>query len=421
MPRQAGTFRITKAHGEEVRAFVPSPLPPADPVLDLDAVAGLLRTAEDAVARLATAGSMVPDTEWFLYGFVRKEAVLSSQIEGTQATLRDVAQFEATSEADRPDDVEEVCNYVEALNRARDLIANPTGLPLSTRLLCETHKVLMKGVRGSEKMPGEIRRSQNWIGGSRPGNASYVPPPPEEVPGAMADLDRWIHSDDPLPLLIKAGLAHAQFESIHPFLDGNGRIGRMLITLLVEHWGLLTQPLLYLSVAFKRRRPQYYTRLDAVRADGDWEGWTRFFLECVTEAADDGFRVATELYALVARDRRTVTSSPGTTVAAIQLIDRLPSSPVVTVPSVSELLGVTAPTARKAVEILEQAGVLRETSGKQRDRVYAYEAYLGILTERDEQAEQASRLARGWRDRLRGRTLPESGDVLREDRDSDNR
>lgn len=380
MPRQSGTFRITSTHGEEVRAFVPRPLPPADPPLDLPGVAAALRAAEDAVARLAMAGSMVPDTEWFLYGFVRKEAVLSSQIEGTQATLRDVARFEATSEADHPDDVEEVCNYVSALNHARDLIANPTGLPLSTRLLCGTHKVLMTGVRGSEKMPGAIRISQNWIGGSRPGNASYVPPPPEEVPGAMADLDRWIHSDDPLPALVKAGLAHAQFESIHPFLDGNGRVGRMLVTLLVEHWGLLTRPLLYLSVAFKRRRPQYYARLDAVRAEGDWEGWTRFFLECVAEAANDGVRVATELHALVAKDRRTITTHPGTTIAAIQLIDRLPSTPVVTVQTAADLLAVSAPTARKAVEILEAAGILRETSGKQRDRVYAYEAYLGILT-----------------------------------------
>lgn len=382
MPRQTGTHRITKAHGEEVRAFIPAPLPPANPPLDLTAVADALRDAEDAVARLALAGSIVPDTEWFLYGFVRKEAVLSSQIEGTQATLRDVARFEATSEADRPDDVEEVCNYVAALNRARDLIANPTGLPLSTRLLCETHKVLMTAVRGSDKLPGEIRRSQNWIGGSRPGNASYVPPPPDEVPGVMAELDRWIHSNDPLPPLIKAGLAHAQFESIHPFLDGNGRIGRMLVTLLVEHWGLLTQPLLYLSVAFKRRRPQYYTRLDAVRAEGDWEGWTRFFLECVAEAAEDGVRVATELHARVAKDRRAITNRPGTTVPAIQLLDRLPSTPVVTVPTAADLLAVTAPTARKAIEILEAAGILRETSGKQRDRVYAYEAYLAILTER---------------------------------------
>jgi Fic family protein len=382
MDRQTGTFRITRAHGEEVRAFVPAPLPPAGPALDVEGLAGPLRAAEDAVARLGLAGSMVPDTEWFLYGFVRKEAVLSSQIEGTQATLRDVARFEATAEADRPDDVEEVCNYVAALNRARDLIANPTGLPLSTRLLCETHKVLMTGVRGAEKMPGEIRRSQNWIGGSRPGNASFVPPPPDEVPGLMADLDRWIHSDDPLPPLIKAGLAHAQFETIHPFLDGNGRIGRMLVTLLVEHWGMLSQPLLYLSVAFKRRRPQYYTRLDAVRTGGDWEGWTRFFLECVAEAAEDGVRVATEVHALVARDRRAVTGQPGTTVAAIQLIDRLPSTPVVTVPTVAELLGVSAPTARKAIEILEAAEILRETSGRQRDRVYAYEGYLGVLTER---------------------------------------
>ncbi|RMH24442.1 MAG: Fic family protein, partial [Planctomycetota bacterium] len=350
------------------------------PPLDLAPLAGRIADAERALSRLNLAGSLIPSTEWFLYGFVRKEAVLSSQIEGTQATLRDVAEFEATASADRPEDVEEVCNYVEALTYARDMIRNPTGLPLSARLLCEAHKVLMKGSRGAEKQPGEIRRSQNWIGGTRPGNAAFVPPPPDEVPDALAALDRWIHADDPLPAVVRAGLAHAQFETIHPFLDGNGRVGRMLITLLVEHWGLLDQPLLYLSVAIKRRRPQYYTRLDAVRAEGDWEGWTAFFLECVAEAAEDGVRVAGELHALVARDRRRVLGHDRSTLAAAQLLDLLPSHPIVTVPMAAELIDATAPTARKAVEVLEGLGVLRETSGKQRDRVYAYQEYLGILT-----------------------------------------
>lgn len=382
MPRQTGTYRISTSHGETVRAFVPHPLPPADPPLVIEgALAELHSAALAAVGRLRVAGAMVPDPGWFLYGFVRKEAVLSSQIEGTQATLRDVATFEATSTADAPADVAEVCNYVDALNQARAAIADSGGLPLSMRLICDTHRILMRGARGAEKLPGEIRRSQNWIGGSRPGNARFVPPPPEEVASALAALERWIHADDPLPPLVRAGLAHVQFETIHPFLDGNGRIGRMIVGLLVEHWNLLGQPMLYLSIAFKRRQGEYYTRLGAVRGEGDWEGWTSFFLECVATAADDGVAVAQEIHALVARDRARIVGHPRSTVAAIQLLERLPSTPVLTVPRATGLLGITAPTARKAVELLEDLDVLRETTGKQRDRVYSYHAYLDLLTE----------------------------------------
>jgi Fic family protein len=334
-----------------------------------------------AIRLLRVAGAMVPDPGSFLYGFVRKEAVLSSQIEGTQATFLDLATFEATSSTDRPDDVEEVCNYVEGLNHARAAIADAAGLPLSTRLLCDVHRILMRGVRGEDKFPGELRRSQNWIGGKRPGNARFVPPPHEEVAPALAALERWIHSDDPLPPLVKAGLAHVQFETIHPFLDGNGRIGRMFITLLVEHWGLLDQPLLYPSVAFKRRRQEYYARLAAVRTDGDWERWTAFFLDCVKDAADDGARVAQAIHALMGRDRARVVHHERATITAVKLLDLLPSNPVLTVLRASELLGITAPPARKAIDLLEELGVLRETTGKQRDRVYAYHAYLELLTE----------------------------------------
>ncbi|MCX7413015.1 MAG: Fic family protein [Planctomycetia bacterium] len=382
MPRETGSFRTSTTHGETVRAFVPYPLPPAAPPLAIENELAERHTeALAAIGRLRLAGAMVPDPSWFLYGFVRKEAVLSSQIEGTQATLRDVATFEATSMADRPADVAEVCNYVDALNQSRATINDPAGLPLSTRLLCHAHRILMRGVRGADKLPGEIRRSQNWIGGSRPGNASFVPPPPEEVAPALAALERWIHADDPLPPLVKAGLAHVQFETIHPFLDGNGRIGRMLITLLVEHWDLLDQPLLYPSIAFKRRQGEYYARLAAVRTEGDWEGWTSFFLECVAAAADDGVAIARAIHALVARDRNRIVQHPRATVAAIQLLDHLPSTPVLTVPRARGLLGITAPPARKAIELLESLGVLRETTGKQRDRVYAYHAYLELLTE----------------------------------------
>ena len=309
MPRQTGRYRLTTTLGEQVRAFVPYPLPPTNPPLAMDAAAAELHTdALAALSRLAVAGAMVPDTDWFLYGFVRKEAVITSQIEGTQATLPDLVTYEATDRAERPEDVEEVCNYVDALAHARGKLADPNGLPLSVRLLRDAHRILMRGARGADKLPGELRRSQNWIGGSRPRNARFVPPPPEDVPDGLSALERWWHAECDLPPLVRAGLAHVQFETIHPFLDGNGRIGRLLIALLVEHWRLLDQPLLYLSVAFRRAQPEYYARLGAVRTDGDWEGWNRFFLECVREAADDGVRVARELHAIVGRDRGRIMS-----------------------------------------------------------------------------------------------------------------
>lgn len=381
MSRQTGRYRVTEVHEEQVRAFIPLPLPPAKPPLVVEGeTAELHGAALTALARLGVAAALVPSTDWFLYGFVRKEAVLTSQIEGTQATLQDVLTYEATQQAERPDDVEAVCNYVEALTYARKQLANPKGLPLSTRLLCGAHRILMRGGRGADQQPGEIRRSQNWIGGTRPGTARFVPPPPDEVSGALATLERWLHSDDPLPPLVKAGLAHVQFETIHPFLDGNGRIGRLLVALLVEHWGLLTQPLLYLSVAFRRRQQEYYARLAAVRSEGDWEGWTAFFLDCVREAAADGVNVAQALHTLLARDRERLVGHERATVAAIQLLDRLPKHPVVTVPRAAEVLGLTAPPTRKAIDVLESLGVLRETTGKQRDRVYAYHEYLRILT-----------------------------------------
>ena len=333
------------------------------------------------LARLAVAGSVVPSPDWLLYGFVRKEAVVTSQIEGTQATLRDVVAFEATSHSDRPDDVHEVCNYVAALEHARAQVADPNGLPLSIRLLCEAHRILMTGVRGEGKQPGEVRRSQNWIGGSRPGNARFVPPPPDVVADALGTLERWFHEDNGLPPLVRAGLAHVQFETIHPFLDGNGRIGRLLVALLLEHWGLLAQPLLYLSLALKRNQEEYYARLDTVRRLGDWEGWIRFFLGCVQTAAADGVRVAQALHALVGRDRNRLLAHGRPTVAAIQLFDLLPSNPVVTVPSASKLLGLTAPPASKAIGLLEDLGILREITGKRRGRAYEYQEYLQVLTE----------------------------------------
>ena len=381
MARVTGKYRVSTVGGEKVQAFVPHALPPRRPPLLLDeSLNGQLNQAMAAIGQLSVAAKMVPSVDWFLYGFVRKEAVISSQIEGTQATLQDVLAFEATHQSDQPEDVQEVCNYVEALTYARRQIASSKGLPLSTRLLCQVHKRLMKGVRGAEKQPGQLRRSQNWIGGTRPGNAAFVPPPPDAVPEAMAILERWIHNSDPLPPLVRAALTHVQFETIHPFLDGNGRIGRLLVSLLLEQWGLLSSPLLYLSLAFKRNRSEYYRRLSAVRTDGDWEGWTAFFLECVNEAASDGVDVAQRLFATIGKDRQSVFDHPSVTVSAIRLFDQLPDHPVVTLPGVIELLKTTKPTASKAIKTLQAAGVLRETTGKQRNRVYAYHNYLHILT-----------------------------------------
>ncbi|MCD4726863.1 MAG: Fic family protein, partial [Pirellulales bacterium] len=325
------------------------------------------------------AGAMVPSPDWFLYGFVRKEAVLSSQIEGTQATLEDVVVYEATRQASRPADVQEVCNYVDALSWARAELRRRGGLPLCSRLLCMAHKRLMQGVRGAEKQPGTIRKSQNWIGGSRPGNARFVPPPPDIVPEELAALERWIHGKDPLPPLVRAGLAHVQFETIHPFLDGNGRIGRLLVTLLVEHWGLLSSPLLYLSLAFKRHRQEYYRRLMEVRTGGNWEGWTTFFLRCVHEAAEDGVDMARRLFSLLGRDRQAVLQHKATTLPAVRLFDLLPEHPMISHAVAIDLLKTTKPTAAKAIDALVQAGIIKEITGKRRDRMYAYHAYLDVL------------------------------------------
>ena len=367
--------------GEVIAAFVPDALPPRAPPLAIDdGRHGLIVRAEQALARLEVAGEMVPSLDWFIYAFVRKEAVVSSQIEGTQATLIDLLEFEAEKD-DRPpvEDVRDVCNYLDALAYARKQLRDPKGLPLAMRLIHETHRRLMQGVRGANKQPGEVRGSQNWIGGTRPGNAVFVPPPPEEVPALLGDLEKFLHARDNLPPLVRIGLAHVQFETIHPYLDGNGRIGRLLVTLLLEHWKLLSAPLLYLSLHFKRNRAEYYRLLGEVRRQGDWEAWTDFFLDGVATVADEAVTAARDLHALVSADRERLLAASNASVLAIRLLDQLPSHPIVTIPGVVRMLETTKPTAGKAVRFLEELGILVETSGKRRDRTFAYKTYLEKL------------------------------------------
>jgi len=375
--RRTGHHETVSFAGETVRAFVPAALPPSDPTLVIDdRLTDRLAKAEQALARLGLAGEMVPSVDWFIYAFVRKEAVISSQIEGTQATLLDLLAFEAEEHA-RPDvNLEEVTNYLAALAYARRQLASRRGLPLSIRLLNEAHKRLMRGVRGANRQPGEIRRTQNWIGGSRPGNAAYVPPPAGLLPQLLSDLAKYIHRDDPMPKLLRVGLLHAQFETIHPYLDGNGRIGRLLITLLMEHWNLLDEPLLYLSLFFKRHRQEYYRRLDLIRSAGDWEGWLDFFLDGIATISEEAVASARELFALVSADRSRLLAAQNVSVPAMRLFEQLPRQPIVTIASARAVIGTSKPTAIRAVETLTTLGILTETTGRRRDRSFAYQAYL---------------------------------------------
>ena len=380
MTRIIGQYHRTSKRGEQVSAFVPFPLPLRNPPLRLSGqLAEGLSAAENALARLELVGEMIPSLDWFIYGFVRKEAVTSSQIEGTQASLVDLLGFESDNNPQPDADVGEVCNYIDALHYARDQIASPDGLPLSVRLLNQTHRRLMAGLRGAGKQPGEVRQSQNWIGGSRPGNAVYVPPPAHLLPGLLGDLEMYLHANDDMAPLVRIALAHVQFETIHPYLDGNGRMGRLLIALLLEHWGVLSSPILYLSLFFKRNRDEYYRRLNAVRGEGDWEGWTDFFLTGVATIADEAVSTARDISKVVAIDRVQVLAQETTSVAATRLFERLPNHPIVTVASAMGLIETSKPTATRAIETLVRAGILVETTGRKRDRSFAYQAYIDRL------------------------------------------
>ena len=379
--RTTGTYVTTTTLGEAVQAFVPHALPPADPPLAADSYTATNHRAEMALARLGGVAGLVPSVDWLLYSAIRKEALLTSQIEGTQATLTDLFDDEAGLKVGNTDDVEEVTNYLRAFRWVQEQLRDPQGLPISVRLLCEAHRRLLDGARGAGKQPGELRRSQNWIGGTRPGNAAFVPPPPERVADLRTDLERYIHAaDGDLPPLVKIALIHAQFETIHPFLDGNGRIGRLLIAALFEHWGVLHEPLMYLSGYLKRHQQEYYRRLSLVRSDGDWEGWVTFFLEGVANAASEAERNIIAVASLITADRRRLLEAPKVGPAGYRLFERLPMMPRFTVEHVRHELETTFPTANAAVRVLEELGIVIELTGQKKNRVYSYQAYVALLS-----------------------------------------
>lgn len=379
-----GHYVTTVAFDEVVQAYVPPPLPPV-PALELSLLlVQKLSEADRAIGRLDGITMMLPDKALFLYMYVRKEAVLSSQIEGTQSTLDDLLRFELAAVAGKPmDDVGEVSNYVKAmmsgLERMRD--PGPQGLPLCLRLLCDMHALLLQNGRGSGKDPGAFRRSQNWLGGTRPGNAIYVPPPVPEMKICLAALETFLHDDNKLPPLIKAGLLHVQFESIHPFLDGNGRLGRLLIALFLVEQKVLREPLLYLSLYLKTHRTDYYRLLQEVRQRGTWEAWLEFFLTGVAATANNAHDSALRIIALFADDRARIIAAGEQANSMLRVHELLQSRPFVNAAQACERTGLSMPTVNNALAGLEKLQLVREVTGKQRGRVYAYQAFLRIIDE----------------------------------------
>jgi Fic family protein len=378
--QRLGRYMVRKFEDETVRAFVPPPLPP-NPPIQLDGLQQVLEQANQALGRLDGLASVLPDLSLFIYTYVRKEAVLSSQIEGTQSSLSDLLMFENDEVPGVPtQDVREVSNYVAAMNHGLDRLQG--GFPLSLRLLCEIHGILLSRGRGSEKMPGEFRRSQNWIGGSRPGNAIFVPPPPELVLECMGNLELFLHTNAAdMPLLIKAGLAHVQFETIHPFLDGNGRLGRLLVTFLLCANQAMREPILYLSLYLKTHRAAYYELLDRVRTKGDWEVWLDFFLTGVRETADQAATAARQTVGMFEEHEGKIKSLGRPATSALKVFQHLKRTPIVSIPATARQIGVSAPTIAKSLEHMRRLGIVRENTGRERHRLFVYERYLAILNE----------------------------------------
>jgi len=376
-----GRFNVATVAGERVRAFVPHPLPPSPPITLDGPLQALLEQAVLALGRLDSVVTLLPDTSLFLYTYVRKEAVLSSQIEGTQSSLSDLLLFELEEAPGVPvDDVVEVSNYVAAMEHGLRRLRE--GFPLSNRLIREIHGILLSRGRGSQKAPGHFRKSQNWIGGTRPGNAAFVPPPPAAVPDTMSELERFLHTDNnTLPILVKAGLAHVQFETIHPFLDGNGRVGRLLITFLLCQTGVLREPILYLSLFFKQRRDDYYRLLGEVRTTGDWEAWLGFFLEGVRTTAAGAVSTAQRLIALFQEDQNRIQGQGRVAGSALRVHQVLKERPILSLQEVRRRAGLSFPAAASGMKVLTALRVARELTGRKRNRLFGYDRYMAILNE----------------------------------------
>ncbi|MDR1827998.1 MAG: Fic family protein [Methylobacteriaceae bacterium] len=374
-----GHYVTVSTAGEKVKAFVPAPLPPTSPVRWAPALSGKFEQALLALGRLDSVSTLLPDTSLFLHMYVRKEAVLSSMIEGTQSSLSDLLLYELGQAPGVPlDDVREVSSYVAALDHGLRRLEE--GFPLSLRLMREIHGVLLGKGRGANRTPGEFRRSQNWIGGTRPGNAAFVPPPAHEVAGCMGKLELFLHDrPEPTPVLLKAALAHVQFETIHPFLDGNGRLGRLLITLLLCEQKVLRQPMLYLSLYFKTHRRAYYELLNSVRINGDWEAWLDFFAEAVTVTAGQAVDTARQLFELTNRDHGKINTLGRPANSVLQVHRVLMNHPLATPGSLAEKTGLAQATVNKALGHLQRLGIVRELTDRKRNRVFSYAGYLDIL------------------------------------------
>lgn len=374
-----GRYATSMAGGEQVKAFIPNSLPPKPPIEWPFNLHEKFDRALMALGRLDSISLLLPDTSLFLYTYVRKEAVLSSQIEGTQSSLSDLLLYELEQQPGVPlDDVQEVSNYVAALNYGLRRLSE--GFPLSLRLIKEIHGVLLSKGRGSGMTPGEFRRSQNWIGGSRPGNAMFVPPSPDQVMNCMGQLELFLHNQpEPMPVLLKAALAHVQFETIHPFLDGNGRVGRLLITLLLCEQKVLREPMLYLSLYFKAHRERYYELLNIVRFKGDWEAWLEFFAEAIIETADQAVDTVQRLVKLEADDRAKISQSGRIASSVLRVHRALCERPLTTVNTLAGQTGLSVATINKCLVYLLNLGIVRELTERKRGRVFVYKAYLEIM------------------------------------------
>ncbi len=373
-----GTYFKCSVGGEVYHTYVPKPLPPK-PALQMDHFYPLIDQANTAIGRLDGISMVLPDPSLFLYVYIRKEAILSSQIEGTQSSLSDLLLFENKEAPGVPlDDVTEVSNYVAAMEYGLKRIEE--GFPLSLRLIREIHEVLLAKGRGHSKQPGEFRQSQNWIGGTRPGNARFVPPPPEKIMECLGDLEKFLNDETHrLPVLVKAALVHVQFETIHPFLDGNGRLGRLLITFILCADKMMKEPLLYLSLYFKTNRQLYYDHLQLVRETGNWEEWVQFFLKGVIDTANQAVEMAQTILQLFSKDQQKINEAGKPLSSTLVVYHHLQKTPIADTPRIKEKCKLTLPTIIKALNQLENLGIVKEITGKARNKIYVYKEYLDIL------------------------------------------